>query len=109
MSRMRTLLIAALAAVAAPAAAQTLDPLAAHRLQMEQIRARTELQGLTATVHAAQTGLARQQLQATVRRDPIVAASPPSDYVPASSPRCDPRTVSAKTPCVVERTPPRRK
>ena len=105
---MRASLIAALALVAAPAAAQTsafpgaVDPLAAQRFEMEQIRARTELQGLNAALHAAQTEAARQQLREAVRNDPVVAAPREPIYVPASSPRCDPRTTSRTNPCVVK-------
>ena len=107
MTFMRTLLIVAIAAVAAPAAAQTFDPLAVHRFQMEQARVRTELQGLNASVHALQSQASRQQLRPAT---PMVTPVPEPAYVPASSPRCDPRTVTAENPCVVKPAPqPRRK
>ena len=102
---MRTLLIAALALAAAPAAAQTFDPLASHRAGIEQMRVQTELQGLSASLGTLQTQQARQQLRATVAR-PAVALTPQPDYVAGSSPRCDPRTTSAEHPCVVKPTPP---
>ena len=102
------LLSVLLAGTTVPAMAQTtafpgaIDPLAAQRFDMEQIRARTELQGLNASLHAAQTEAARQQLRDVVRNDPVGAARPEPVYVPASSPRCDPRTTSPANPCVVK-------
>ena len=98
--------IAAMALPASPALAQIADPLAAHRSQMEQQRARTELQAITASVHALQTTQARQQLNG------LVAGSQPVPYpaefaqTPASSPRCVDAQTRRLVPCPpLERTP----
>ena len=81
MKRMRALftLIAATGLMAGSAAAQTFDATAAHRLEMERLRARTEAQAATAAAFRAQTGVASQQLQATTRNDGGVAAAVAAD------------------------------
>lgn len=73
------LFITALALPATPALAQIADPLAAHRLQMEQLRARTEAQAATAATLRAQTLIAGQQLEATTRNDGGVATALAAD------------------------------
>jgi hypothetical protein len=73
---------------AAAAAAQVLDPLAAHRSQMEQVRARTELQGIAASVHSLQTAQARQQFHDVVGAGRAVPYPAELAQTPASSPRC---------------------
>ena len=93
------LFIAAIALPAAPALAQIADPLVAHRSQIEQQRARTELQGITASVSALQTTQARQQL------NDLVGGSRPVPYpaelaqTPASSPRCVDAQTRRLVPC----------
>ena len=93
------LFVAALFLPAAPAVAQIADPMAAHRFQMEQQRARTELQGVTASVHTLQTTQARQQL------NDLVGSSRPVPYpaelaqTPASSPRCVDAQTRRLMPC----------
>ena len=106
------LFIAAMALPAAPALAQVVDPLAAHRSQVEQQRARTELQGVTASVHSLQTSQARQQLNALVGAGQPVPYPSELAQTPASSPRCVDAETRRLVPCPPQKpaaTPPARR
>ena len=75
----RVMLIAAAAGLlTTPALAQTFDP-AAQRLEMERVRAQTELNAASAAGFRSQSTLASQQLQASVGSDGGIGATVAQD------------------------------
>ena len=78
MTRFLAIATAAGALLAGPALAQGFDP-TAQRLEMEQLRARTELNAASAAAFRAQGAMASQQLQAATRNDGGVGAAVAAD------------------------------
>ena len=75
---MLSVLLAGACLAAGPAAAQGFDP-TAQRLEMERLRARTEINAANAAAFRAQGVTASQQLQATSRNDGGVGAAVAAD------------------------------